>query len=641
MCGISGTLGDFDPALVERMSKIQAHRGPDGHGVWRDRSAGIALGHRRLAILDLSERGAQPMLDPQERVVITYNGEIFNTPELRRELVDDGVVLRSQTDTELLLHLYLREGPDFLQRLNGMFALGLWDRRDGSLLLARDGMGVKPLYLTRTAQGWLFASELKALLQCPQVDRTLDPHAALAHLSFTWCPAPRTALSSVQKLRPGEALILRDGQIARRWRHYRIPYRAASQRLVLSDDEAARRVRDAVERAVHRQMLADVPVGAFLSGGLDSSAICAFAARQMGDRRLQCFTIKTTGDSEAEGITEDLPFARKVSAHLGVDLHIVETSLALTAHLDRALWHLDEPQGDPAVINTLLISELARERGLPVLLSGAGGDDLFGGYRRHLAQKGQPAWALLPDLARRALAQVGRALPAERALGRRLGRLLRDVHLPTDAWSASLFSWAAPEHLRDLAGPRLRTLADPAIARRPLLDHLDELPEGLDRLERLLALETGFFLPDHNLNYTDKLAMAASVEARVPLLDPDLVDLACSLPAHQKVRGRTTKFILKKAMEGILPDEVIYRPKTGFGAPLRQWMSRERMPPILADALSTTAVRDRGFFDPEGVQRLLAKTRAGQSDGAYVLFHAAAYELWCRRFVDPDVPEAP
>jgi asparagine synthase (glutamine-hydrolysing) len=641
MCGIGGCWGGFEDDLVDRMNAVMAHRGPDDGGVFVDRGRGLALGHRRLSILDLSERGHQPMATPDGRLVIVYNGEIYNFRELRAELVRAGATFRSDTDTEVLLHLYRRHGPDFLGRLNGIFAFALYDADADHLLLARDGLGVKPLYIAETPVGFAFASELKALTQTRHVDRAIDPEGILFHLGFLYSPGETTAMRGVRKVDPGTALIVRDGRVARRWRFYELPVGTPERALDLGPEDAAARVRDAVARAVRRQMVADVPVGAFLSGGLDSSAIVAFAAKEAAPRRLQCFTIRAAGDAAAEGIADDLPYARRVAAHLGVDLHVVDAPASMTSRIEGAIWHLDEPQGDPAVINAWLIAELARAHGIPVLLSGAGGDDLFSGYRRHIALQAEAAWAWLPRPARRALAGVARRLPTGAPRLRQAAKALRHADASPHDRLASAFLWPDAAMLDALPGPLLRPIATRDRLLAPLREALDALPANTPPLEAMLHLEQRFFLVDHNLNYTDKVGMATGVEVRVPLLDLDLVDLASRIPTRYKVRGRTAKWIFKKAMEPILPPDVIWRPKTGFGVPLRRWLTEGALPEPLGDALSPAAIRARGLFDPQAVERLLAATRAGRADGAYPLYEIATIELWCRQFVDPAVPARP
>jgi asparagine synthase (glutamine-hydrolysing) len=455
-------------------------------------------------------------------------------------------------------------------------------------------------------------------------------------MTFLWCPAPDTALAAVKKLEPGHAMVVREGRVERRWRHYDLPN--GRDIINVSTAEAASRVGEAVRVAVERQMVADVPVGAFLSGGLDSSAVAAFARNQVGKRRLQCFTIGFDDDAaRAEGMTEDLPFAEKVARHLDVDLHVVRVGPEMANELPRMLYHLDEPQADPAPLNALFISRLARERGIKVLLSGAGGDDIFSGYRRHYALLQERYWSWLPQSARRALAAGASRLPASWPPTRRLAKAFQYAGLDGDERLASYFYWTPPALLASLCGPALRESLAASPPSMPLVASLARLPAGTLPLERMLYLEGKHFLADHNLNYTDKMGMAAGVEVRVPLLDPDLMALAATLPAEYKQHGRIGKWIFKRAMEPYLPRDVIYRPKTGFGAPLRRWLRRE-LAPLVEDLLSPASLQNRGLFDLQGVKRLVEMDRTGRIDGTYTIFSLMCIELWCRIFVDGKVP---
>jgi asparagine synthase (glutamine-hydrolysing) len=632
MCGIAGFLGRFDADLLDGMGRSIAHRGPDDTGHLSIPESGLGLVHRRLAIIDLSPLGHQPMWDDEGAAAIVFNGEIFNYRELRATLAAEGHRFRSQSDTEVVLHLYRRHGVEMLSRLNGMFAFALWDARSKELFVARDGAGVKPLYWAETPRGFLFASEIKALLTSDDVARDLDPFAIRSHLAFLWSPAPDTVLRSVKKLPPGHAMIVSEGRVRRTWAHYDLPYREAPA--PMSVPEAAERVRDAVATAVKRQMVADVPVGAFLSGGLDSSSIVAFASRE-APPPMDVFSIGfSDGDAmRREGFADDLPYARAVAERFGARLHVVEVGHEMAGELETMIWHLDEPTADPAPINALLICRLARERGLKVLLSGTGGDDIFTGYRRHLAVLRERYWAFLPKALRASAAALGARVPAASPLGRRAQKLLRYAGLEGDDRLVSYFYWIPPETLAGLYGPLLREALAGSDPGEPLRATLTRLPASTSPLRRMLYLEGKHFLADHNLNYGDKMSMASGVEVRVPLLDPDLVALAASIPDALKQRGSTGKWIFKKAMEPVLPPDVIYRPKTGFGVPLRRWL-RVELRPLVEEVLAPARLRDRGLFDPAAVARLRADDLAGRLDGTYAIFALVCLELWCRAFVD-------
>ncbi len=630
MCGVLGFSGRFDAAALTAGLHSIAHRGPDDTGQFIDSDSGIGLGHVRLSILDLSSLGHQPMTSPDGAVVIVFNGEIYNFRELRAELEANGHRFRSQTDTEVLLNLYLAEGEAMLSRLNGIFAFALWDGRSKSMFLARDGLGVKPLYYATTDRGVAFSSEIKSLIRLVPEVRELDAVALHRYMSFLWCPGEGTPLKAVRKLSPGEAMWVSQGRILRRWMWYRLP----SFRGVVADlneMDASTGVAGHLQQAVRRQMVADVPVGAFLSGGLDSSAIVAFAREQNPD--LRCFSIEVVGGQE-EGVTDDLPFARRVAKHLGVGLEVVQIDAArMAGDLENMVAQLDEPLADPAPLNVLYISKLAREQGMKVLLSGAGGDDLFTGYRRHHAVMLERYWRWLPLIGQVLLEKASAGLDQRRAINRRLARLFSGAGLNGDERLANYFLWSKEADLLALYTPEFRAQLSGSAVCAPMLDFLKPLPDATASLERMLVLDQRFFLADHNLLYTDKMSMAAGVEVRVPFLDLELVEFASRIPSGLKQRGSTGKWILKKAMEPFLPHDIIYRPKTGFGAPLRHWMRKE-LRPLLGDLLSVAALKRRGLFDPMAVQRLIVANDAGKVDASYTLLSLLCMEIWCRSFLD-------
>jgi asparagine synthase (glutamine-hydrolysing) len=630
MCGILGFSGSFDTAALHAGLRSIAHRGPDDSGQFIDPASGIGLGHVRLSILDLSSHGHQPMTSPDGTVVIVFNGEIYNFRELRAELEANGHRFRSQSDTEVLLHLYLAEGDAMLPRLNGIFAFALWDGRNKSLLLARDGLGVKPLYYAATDRGVAFSSEIKSLVHLVPEVRELDAVALHRYMSFLWCPGDGTPFKAVRKLAPGEAMWVRAGKIQRQWAWYHLPaFRGVTADL--EEKDALKGVVVNLQQAVRRQMVADVPVGAFLSGGLDSSAIVAFAREQNPD--LKCFSIEVIGGQE-DGVTDDLPYARRVAKHLGVRLEVVQIDAArMAGDLENMVAQLDEPLADPAPLNVLYISKLAREQGMKVLLSGAGGDDLFGGYRRHRALQTERYWHWLPRRVRSGLERLSAGLDQHRALNRRLAKLFSGAGLDGNAHLANYFLWARESALLALYTPEFRKQLGDVAACAPLLEFLKPLPNHVAPLERMLLLEQRYFLADHNLLYTDKMSMAAGVEVRVPFLDRELVEFAARIPSDLKQRGRAGKWILKKALEPYLPHNLIYRPKTGFGAPLRRWMHNE-LRPLLGDVLSAASLRRRGLFDPMAVQRLITANDAGKVDASYTLLSLLCIEIWCRSFLD-------
>lgn len=614
------------------MNHAIAHRGPDGDGIFHDEPNGVGLAHRRLAIIDLTESGHQPMVSEDGGTIITYNGEIYNYRELAAELRHLGWTFRGTSDTEVLLALFRQYGTEMLSKLNGIFSFAIWDQRRRELFVARDGVGVKPLYYCSLPQGVLFASELKALLQEQTLDTSLDPIAIARHLTFLWSPAPDTMIKSIKKLEPGCAFVVKDGKIARKWQYYDLP--KTSPMNGVSIEESCQLVRTALDAAVKRQLVADVPVGAFLSGGLDSSSIVSMAQKHTGNR-LQCFTIAFDDQqsSQDEGFVADWPYARKVADHLDVDLHTITVGSDIMDQLPAMIYHLDEPQADPAPLNAMFIAKLAREHDIKVLLSGAGGDDVLTGYRRHFALAQEKYWAWLPAPGRQLLSMMTRNLQSSSPSMRRLRKAFEYSGLDDDHRLASYLYWLSPVRTYQLLAPELREQFEVEEISRPLVDAARSLPPCASALQRMLYLEGKYFLADHNLNYTDKVAMAQGVEVRVPFLDPDFIAMAGNLPDGIKQRGTTGKWIFKKAMEGQLPHEIIYRPKTGFGAPLRRWLHNE-LRPMVEDLLSARSVAKRGVFDPTAVRQLIADDLAGRVDAAYTIFSLMCIELWCRIFID-------
>ena len=647
MCGIAGVQGEFPADLLQRMTDRVAHRGPDGEGaLWLDvpNEMRTGLGHRRLAIIDLSAAGCQPMV--LGAIALVFNGEIYNYRELRAELAAAGHRFTTQTDSEVLLHLYQRDGLDMLRHLNGIYAFAIHDARisgrpagvgRGALFLARDQIGVKPLYYSITPQGFLFASEIKALLCDAAIKREIDPLALQQMLAYLWTPAPRTMLSSVRKVEPGCAMVVHRGAVVRQWRHYRLPY--DGQRDLRPRAQIAAELQRRVEDAVRRQLVADVPVGAFLSGGLDSSAVVAMMRRAQPDQKIQCFCIGFGDDVEDEGNPADLPYARRVAKHLRVDLEEIRIGAGAIGRLEEMVALLDEPQADPAPINALFIAERARALGIPVLLSGAGGDDIFSGYRRHRALQFERWWAWLPHAARAGIQSAAEAAATGGGnrqggvFGRRVTKMFAHAGEDAERRLISYFWWSPDRLRRNLYSADFAAQIGAADAAEPLRASLAEISAEHDPLQRMLYLETRHFLADHNLNYTDRAGMSAGVEVRVPLLDVELVDFAARIPASMKQSGREGKSIFREAMRGVLPHEVVYRPKSGFGAPLRRWLRHELRDQV-EETLDAAVLRRRGYFDPRAIRALIDDDRLGRIDGSYTIFALMCFELWCRRFID-------
>ena len=610
------------------MTVAMAHRGPDGHGVRMFAGAPPAgLGHRRLAIIDPSPAGAQPMAFGG-RWWITYNGELYNFRALRRDLEARGERFETECDTEVLLRMYVVYGTEMLHRLNGIFALAIWDDRDRRLFLARDRLGVKPLYYTLRRDEFAFASELKALL--PLIGSpTLDPSALADYLTLLWVPDPKTAFKDIAKLPPGHFAFFEDGRLAvERYWDLRFDHEE------LPDSEWVGIVRDAVDAAVDRQMVSDVPVGSFLSGGVDSSAVVA-AMRGAG---VPTYTVGLAEEDVADEIVpNDLPWARRVGEAFATDYHEEILRPNMLELMPKAVWHLEEPVADPAAISTYLICRAAG-RDMKVMLSGVGGDEIFGGYPRYLAWKTSRELDRIPKPALRAIGWLSTPLARPGAPGRLRGprrnlwKYQRAAGMsPTERY-LSFSSYYERRELMAVLSPDVRAAT---ASYDPLARHREYMAGdvGGDELSRLLYVDAKTYLPCLNLTYTDKLSMAASVEVRVPLLDDELVDVVRRIPSHLKIRGWRRKYVFKKSQEGRLPRDVIWRRKAGFGAPIRSWL-RKDLKPLVDDLLSPAAIQRRGLLDPREVQRIVSQTESGAADFNMRIYAILALEIWQQTFLD-------
>lgn len=624
------------PALLEQMCSRMVHRGPDDAGTWTDESSGIGLGHRRLSIIDLSRAGHQPMLNDDGTLVISFNGEIYNYLEHREALEKEGVQFRSRTDTEVILRLYERYGVDAIGKLNGMFAFALWDGRARKLVLARDHAGIKPLYYWTNGTQLLFASEIKALLASPLIPRRLNMSALHSYLGFLWVPGEQTMLEGVRKLDAGQYLEWQDGKITiRRW--FDVAYEPDD---TVPESAWVEQVRDTFVRTVRRQMVADVPLGAFLSGGLDSSSIVACMQAAYPDRSIKAYTaVFGSGHIAAEQGVDDFPFARQVAARLNVDLHQINIAPDVVSLLPKLVYHLDEPDADPAAFPCFLISEAARRDGSTVLLSGTGGDEVFFGYRSHQAME------RLRTLDRDPTGIVAAGLRVMTAMGagllgrqnrtvRRAQKFLRGHGVRSGVQRhLAVVDWSDPGIRSKLMTPETAAQGDGEQALTRVLERYALTFHGRGAINQHSHLLINTFLASHNFLYTDKSSMATSVEVRVPYLDRELLTLAARIPEHYKVRGGTAKYILKKAMEPYLPNAVLHRSKTGFGVPLRRWI-RNDLREQVGDLLSPAAIQRRGLFSASQVQDILKQDAKGQADHAYLIYALVVLEVWMRTFID-------
>jgi asparagine synthase (glutamine-hydrolysing) len=629
MCGIVGTWGG-NLSNLKAANLLLTHRGPDDGGIYKNDNLNIGLGHRRLSIIDASSLGHQPMYSNDGKTVLVFNGEIYNYKELRSELKRKGFVFQGKSDTEVLLNLYLSEGKEMLSKLNGIFSFAILDTSSESLFVARDALGVKPLYYSTEDNAFSFASEIKALLKLIPNNKELDVESINRYLSFLWCPGDGTPLKSVKKLLPGEAIIVKNGCITDKWLWYKLPILNNTNKN-LDKGRSISGVTKYLRQAVHRQMVADVPLGAFLSGGLDSSAVVAFAREVNPD--IRCFSIETKGKQD-KGVVDDLPYAKRVAKYLNVSLDVVSIeSHRMASDLESMIVQLDEPLADPAALNVLYISQLAKEQGIKVLLSGAGGDDLFTGYRRHYALQLERYWGWLPKNIRTGLESITRNLNTNNSINRRIVKMFNGAGLNSEDRLINYFRWSDDSLLQSLYSPEFRQQLAGINSNQIMQDFIEPILVDSSPLDQMLALEQRFFLADHNLNYTDKMSMAAGVETRVPFLDLDLVNFSARIPDKFKQKGSVGKWVLKKAMEPYLPKEVIYRPKTGFGAPLRIWIKHD-LQELLRDVLSPDSLNKRGLFSSKVVQQLILDNNNNKIDASYTLFSLLCIEIWCRHYID-------
>lgn len=632
MCAIAGLIHCGDPVVLRAMGRVQAHRGPDSSGEqwWPAHGSGFA--HQRLAILDLSPTGHQPMATPGGRYWIAFNGEVYNFQDVRRDLEHLGLRFQSTGDTEVILRAYETWGADCLKRFNGMFAFAIFDTRSGRLFAARDPIGIKPFYYWHDGERFAFASEIKALLACPFVPRAPDYDALRTPARFQI--SPHTGFAGIAKLPPAHCLTFEGGrlEITRYWRLEPREDNSAGEEALVEELDAL------LADAVRLQMIADRPVGTFLSGGLDSSIISALMRRNTaGD--IHAFTIKfSEADQRYERMPDDAIYARRVAAQFGFQFHEFELQPAVADLLPRMVWHLDEPLSDPAAINTWLISQAARDLGIVVLLNGVGGDEIFGGYRKHLACLKAAAYQrVVPGFLRRGFEAVAHRLPV--ATGRQGLRYARWVKrfagiasMPeAERYLASDLSLSPDQFGRLFPDARYHETWFWR-AQQPDLTH-----PGLSYLTRMCLNDTHVFLPEHNLTYSDKAAMAASIETRPPLTDVRIVEKMFSLPPSRRIRGNVQKWLLKKASERHLPPEIVHRPKAPFNAPLRAWM-RGPLAPMVDDLLSETSLKRRGFYAPAAVRALIDQDRRGQEDHGMVLWTLLTTELWFRTFFDSPPP---
>jgi asparagine synthase (glutamine-hydrolysing) len=584
----------------------------------------VHLGHRRLSIIDLSAAADQPLR--KGSLVLSYNGELYNFRELRALLQAAGATFMTNSDTEVVLEAWRHWGPAALDRFRGMFAFALADTGTGELVLARDPLGIKPLFYTERGDGIVFASELKAIVSALGTELRIEPGALVASMLYYWVPEQRCAIQGVHKLPAGSWARIRPGarpEINQYWRIQDVAAEAAGR--------PAADLKSVVEESVRAHLVADVPVSSFLSGGLDSSIITVLAHQDSDAVDAYTITFRPE-DQKLEAMPDDAVYARKVARAFGIDLHEIEIAPDIVDLLPRMVDMLDEPIGDPAAINTVLMCEAARARGVKVILSGMGADELFGGYRKHLACLMASRYRRLPGLVRGPARFAVNSLPVsvgDRGLRypRWAKRFMTFAELPEEARFRRSYTLYDPEALTALVGPELgRSVAD-VIGEHAAIYDDNDLD---DEVNRMCLADARLFMAGLNLTYTDRASMAASVEVRVPFVDRVVAEAAFTIPGKDKIRGRVQKAALKSAAENWLPREIVHRPKASFGAPLRAWV-RNDLTELINDVLVGGELVQLGLLGREPLLRLIADEQAGRDDNAKQIWQLLSMELWYRQ----------
>jgi len=650
MCGIAGLITPDPETRIGAMLKAIEHRGRDDEGVWTspaisDEGQKVCFGHRRLSIIDTSSAGHQPMASQDGRLMVILNGEIYNYRELRDQLSSKGRSFRTQTDTEVLLAAWAEWGEACLPRLNGMFAFALWDDNEKSLFLVRDRVGIKPLYYAEAGRdagaphagcvrSIVFASEVKSILAGGLIKAELDQEALHQFLTFLWVPDPNTLFNGIKTVPPGHIVTWRDNRLTvREW--WDISFDEIEEGR--SESWWREQVLETLDRVTKLEMVADVPLGSFLSGGIDSSTIVAMMKHHSNGRRIGTYTIGIEAeDLRYDIIPDDVEWARRVNEQLDTDYHEIMLQPDVAELLPKLVYHMDEPAIDMA-IPSYLVSSAARET-LTVMLSGMGGDEVFAGYPRQLAMKIAGAFDPVPRLLRRPVMKaLAHALP-----GGMPGKLTAPLR------NAKKFARSAALDFEDRYLGYGTYFTDEAKVRL-YSDELRVATRGLDAysahrryfarvkhaapLNQLLYVDLKTFLPCLNLMTTDKTSMAANLEVRVPFLNQEMLELTARMPPDLKLRGLKRKYILKRAAEKLLPREVVWRKKAGFGAPIRSWL-RGPLRPMVDDLLSSETVNRRGLFRPEEVRRVIEANLSGREDYNLQVFQLLTLELWQRAFID-------
>lgn len=626
MCGITGFISK-DPqagvksrqALLERMCSRIRHRGPDEQGtVVRDRAA---LGMRRLAIIDLKS-GQQPIYNEDKTLAVVFNGEIYNFQTVRSELEARGHRFGTTSDTEVIVHAYEEFGTECVHKLRGMFAFAVWNFRDDSLFIARDRVGKKPLFYGRTNDGkFVFGSEIKTIFAHGGVSKEIDPAALDAYLTFGYVPEEFCIFKAISKLPPAHFLIYKNGDVSvTKYWDFQFGSTGSDQK----EADYASQLREKLREAVNIRLVSEVPLGAFLSGGIDSAAVVGMMS-ELSPAPVKTFSIGFNEDSFNE-----LKFARLTAERFGTDHHEFIVTPDMMAAVDEIVWHFDEPFADSSALPTFMVSKLAKEF-VTVALSGDGGDELFAGYTRYLTQQRRNGFSKLPRPLRIGLLRnLSKILPAG-TYGRNY--LYNVSHDTTDRYIDSISHFNAPCR-RALYDPEFfSSLNGEFVAgERRYREIADRIPEQ-QVLDRLLYLDSKTYLPSDILTKVDRMSMANSLEVRSPLLDHELIEFVGKMPSRLKMNGNETKYIFKKAMAGLIPREILYREKQGFGVPIGEWIKNRLATRIIGD-LRSESIAKRGIFNRSAIERLIDEHARGRRDHSHPLWLIWILELWFRRYID-------
>jgi asparagine synthase (glutamine-hydrolysing) len=622
MCGICGAVS-FEPdvlldrSILRRMNDSIRHRGPDDEGYYQDAQASLAM--RRLSIIDL-QNGQQPISNETGDVWVVYNGEIYNFKDVRVTLEQRGHVFKTQTDTEIIVHAYEEYGDECVRHFNGMFAIALWDSCKRRLFLARDRVGIKPLYYWADQTKLVFASELKALILHPDVPRQTNFAALDLFLTLEYVPAPHTIYEGVFKLLPGHFLSMEQGKI-KVTQYWDVPYQPVSQ----SEAECAEALSDLINDAVRIRLVSDVPLGAFLSGGIDSSTIVGYMSRNMTEP-VQTFSIGFEDDTYNE-----VPYANAVARHFNTNHHVQELQPDIATLVEQLVPHHDEPFADTSIFPTYLVSKLARQK-VTVVLSGDGGDELFAGYDTYLAEKMDRYYGRLPVALRQSILPKFAGWlppqPAKKGLLNKVKRMVEggalDASLQHTRWMIFLNS----SDKDALYQADLHTTIKEQLTASYFGAYFDKA-NRFDSLAQQQYVDVKTYLADDILTKVDRMSMAASIEARVPLLDYRIVEFAMNLPPNMKLNGSRTKSILRNAVKGFVPDTVLEKPKQGFSIPMKHWL-RTSLKPMMFDLLSKDALNSQGYFNHQVVSKWMQEHLDGRANHSHRLWSLMVFELWRR-----------